>query len=436
MADVDDEVALFIDFENLYTSARTKLNVQDVDWQVLISAIEKFGRVVIQRAYSNWGDYARHIAPLSRYAIETINTAGIHKSVSDTHLVVDAMDVLATRPNIKTYIIVSGDSDFTILAQRLRSHQKRVIGVGIHGTTAAGLIQACDEYVFYDELLSPDVLKKQQQARQNARSGKANKRADKDQSIKRDILTKDLRGTLSPGYWVAQDVLAKRLRKRNKNFENDLKSAGYNSLEDLLGDFPDQIEMRVNEKNQTEVFRPGKKGSTSSVAAPASPPPQPIALSIEDYLKVLRKQRIYMTPNRHRPDIIISIYRLAQREHPATLTQLMHIVQKAYEGHPDVAATMVKEVIHQLFHAYSFEFEKEDGVMLWDCPSRFIPEINSERALLRNCDRDILRRIYRGLSSRAEIDPKIAANILYGRDDHPAFAKRAEQLLDEIKHEK
>ncbi len=436
MAGLDDEVALFIDFENLYTSARTKLNVQDVDWQVLIRAIEKFGRIVIQRAYSNWGDYARHIAPLSRYAIETINTAGIHKSVSDTHLVVDAMDVLATRPNIKTYIIVSGDSDFTILAQRLRSHQKRVIGVGIHGTTAAGLIQACDEYVFYDELLSPDALKQQQQARQTAKMGKGNKRADKDQAVKRDTLAKDLRGTLSPGYWVSQDMLLKRLRKRNKSFDSDLKSAGYTTLEDLLRDFPDQLEIRVNDKHQPEVFRPGKKASSPGKSTPAPPPPPPVELTMEDYLKVLRKQRIYMTPGRHRPDIIITIYRLAQREHPDTLTQLMHITQTAYEGHPEVTPTMVKEVIHQLFHAYSFEFEKEDGVMLWDCPSRFSPEIDSERALLRNCDRDILRRIYRGLSSRAEIDPKIAANILYGRDDHPAFAQRAEQLLEEIKHEK
>ena len=150
--DRDTEAALFIDFENIHTSVRRQLN-DNVDWQLLLKSVEPFGRLAIRRAYSDWARNADYLPALARMAIEPINAVSLHKNVSDIVLAVDAMETLADRPDIETYIIVSGDSDLTILTQRLRRHQKEVVGVGVHGATSSVMVEACDEFIFYDDLI-------------------------------------------------------------------------------------------------------------------------------------------------------------------------------------------------------------------------------------------------------------------------------------------
>ena len=149
----ENEVALFIDFENIHTSDRnSSLNVNFVDWRILLDAIEKYGRIAIRRAYTDWAEYARHQDSLARYGIETKNAFGRGKNVSDIFLAVEAMETLHDHPEIGTYILVSGDGDFSVMVHRLRNHQKRVIGVGVTGTSSAGLVEACDDFIFYDQL--------------------------------------------------------------------------------------------------------------------------------------------------------------------------------------------------------------------------------------------------------------------------------------------
>ena len=400
----ENEAALFIDFENIYSSVRQNLNT-DVDWQLLLKSLERFGRLAIKRAYSDWSKNTAHAKELTRLAIETINAVSLHKNVSDMALAVDAMETLADRPEITTYIIVSGDSDFTILAQRLRRHQKEVVGVGVRDTTASVLIEVCDEFVFYNDLLarrtvsaSPDRLRR---ARLRAQ-------------LQQELESEDVRGQ-----WINSSSLVSRLRRRNPQFDLEMNLEGFGRFRDFLEAFPDLVELRI---------APGKGHLEAQLRADSTEAAQH---SEALYIEAIRQQRLYMTPHPYRANVIIRAYKLMEEQKLPTLTALKQRLTAHYRADPNVDERLINEVVYQLFYSYSFDFDRDPSLRLWDCPFRLKPFIRSGLDLLRNTDLDIIRRIMRGLGVSA-LDPTVVARVLYGRSDHPDLISRAERLLADV----
>jgi hypothetical protein len=154
MADEEERIALFIDHENLVIGAREIGRGFDVG--PIMDALAERGRVVARRAYADWTLFADDRRTLVDHNCELIDipqrTGAVRKNAADIKLAVDAIGLAYERGFVSTFVIASGDSDFTPLVAALRALDRRVIGIGVKGSTSSLLPPACDEFLFYDRL--------------------------------------------------------------------------------------------------------------------------------------------------------------------------------------------------------------------------------------------------------------------------------------------
>ena len=144
--------ALLIDFDNVTMGIRSELR-QELR-SLLSSSIIK-GKVAVQRAYADWRRYPQYVVPLAESSIDMIMAPAYgssKKNSTDIRLTIDAMELVFNRPEIGTYILLSGDSDFSSLVMKLKEYGKYVIGVGIRESSSDLLVQNCDEYYSYNAL--------------------------------------------------------------------------------------------------------------------------------------------------------------------------------------------------------------------------------------------------------------------------------------------
>ncbi|HXX83569.1 MAG TPA: NYN domain-containing protein [Casimicrobiaceae bacterium] len=148
-------MAVFCDFENV------ALGVQDAKYErfdiakVLQRLLLK-GNIVVKKAYCDWERYKAFKAPMHEASFELIEIPHVRqsgKNSADIRMVVDALDLCYTKAHVDTFVIVSGDSDFSPLVSKLRENDKRVIGVGVKNSSSDLLIANCDEFIYYDDLV-------------------------------------------------------------------------------------------------------------------------------------------------------------------------------------------------------------------------------------------------------------------------------------------
>src|SRR5438270_10967270 len=144
--------ALLIDFDNVTMGIRSELQTELKN--LLSSDIVK-GKVSVQRAYADWRRYPQYVVPLAEASIDMIMATAYgsaKKNATDIRLAVDAIELVFTRPEIGTFILLSGDSDFASLVTKLKEYGKYVIGVGIRESSSDLLVMNCDEYYSYNAL--------------------------------------------------------------------------------------------------------------------------------------------------------------------------------------------------------------------------------------------------------------------------------------------
>jgi uncharacterized protein (TIGR00288 family) len=144
--------ALLIDFDNVTMGIRSDLGKE---LRSLLSSEIIKGKVAVQRAYADWRRYPQYIVPLSESSIDLIFAPAYgssKKNATDIRLAIDALELVFTRPEIGTFILLSGDSDFSSLVIKLKEYGKYVIGVGIRESSSDLLVQNCDEYYSYNAL--------------------------------------------------------------------------------------------------------------------------------------------------------------------------------------------------------------------------------------------------------------------------------------------
>ncbi|GAA5194427.1 hypothetical protein GCM10023322_58780 [Rugosimonospora acidiphila] len=159
--DQEDRIALFLDYENLALGAREHLGGMAFDLRPIADALAERGRVVVRRAYADWSYFDEDRRMLTRSHVELIEMpqrmGASRKNAADIKMAVDAVELAFERGYISTFVICTGDSDFTPLVQKLRELNKRVIGVGVEKSTSALLPPACDEFLYYDRLEGVDT---------------------------------------------------------------------------------------------------------------------------------------------------------------------------------------------------------------------------------------------------------------------------------------
>ncbi len=159
--DQEDRIALLLDYENLALGAREHLGGMTFDFRPIAVALAERGRVVVRRAYADWSYFDEDRRMLTRSHVELIEIpqrmGAPRKNAADIKMAVDALEMAFEREYISTFVICTGDSDFTPLVHKLRELNKRVIGVGVEKSTSALLPPACDEFLYYDGLEGVDV---------------------------------------------------------------------------------------------------------------------------------------------------------------------------------------------------------------------------------------------------------------------------------------
>ncbi len=173
----EERIALFLDYENLAIGAREALGGGTFDFRPIADALAERGRVVVRRAYADWSRFDDDRRVLTRHHVELIEMpqrmGHMRKNAADIKMAVDAIELSFERDYITTFVIGTGDSDFTPLVHKLRELNKRVIGIGIEASTSALLPPACDEFLFYERPEGDEVTKPTRASRGGSGRAKA-----------------------------------------------------------------------------------------------------------------------------------------------------------------------------------------------------------------------------------------------------------------------
>jgi uncharacterized protein (TIGR00288 family) len=267
----DSSLALFCDFENIALGVRDT-NYVRFEIQPVLERLLLKGSIVAKKAYCDWDRYKEFKAAMHEAAFELIEIPHVSmsgKNSADIRMVVDALDLCYTKEHIDTFVIISGDSDFSPLVSKLRENAKTVIGVGVKNSTSDLLISNCDEFIFYDELMvGREASKKRQRGRPRAkkarRSAGDGKKAEtsKPQDDPAQEAINLVLETIEALYAERGDstklwgsMIKQTLKRRRPGFNES--SYGFQSFSDLLEEAQARnlVQLELDEKSGGYIIR-------------------------------------------------------------------------------------------------------------------------------------------------------------------------------------
>ena len=264
----DRNLALFCDFENIALGARES-KYASFDIQPVLQKLLLKGSIVVKKAYCDWDRYkefkvAMHEAAFELIEIPHVRQAG--KNSADIRMVVDALDLCYTKAHIDTFVIISGDSDFSPLVSKLRENAKEVIGVGVKNSTSDLLMSNCDEFIFYDDLVVKHAPSRRRRRREpGAKVEKAPPAADKTPAGRDDRAREAIdlvRETIEALYAERGDtaklwgsMVKQTLKRRQPSFNESFY--GFSSFNDLLEEAQarGQLKLEMDERSGGYVIR-------------------------------------------------------------------------------------------------------------------------------------------------------------------------------------
>jgi uncharacterized protein (TIGR00288 family) len=265
----DRNLAVFCDFENVALGVRDA-KYANFDIQLVLQKLLLKGSIVVKKAYCDWDRYkafkpAMHEAAFELIEIPHVRQSG--KNSADIRMVVDALDLCYTKAHIDTFVIISGDSDFSPLVSKLRENAKTVIGVGVKNSTSDLLMSNCDEFVFYD-----DFVVKREPARTRGRGAPAATRTPKDAKAADkpatvapdrtqealDLVLETIRGLISERGDAAKlwgSMVKQTIKRRQPGFNESFY--GFSSFNELLEEAQARnlLELELDEKSGGYVIR-------------------------------------------------------------------------------------------------------------------------------------------------------------------------------------
>jgi len=246
---VETNLAVLIDFENI-AAGTEKEGLGRFDVESLMRHIKDKGRILLARSYADWGRFSRFKQSLlaANVTMMELTSHGMQdKNRADIAMVVDALELAFTKDFIQTYVVVSGDSDFTPMVLKMRELNKRVIGIGTRKSTSRLLIQACDEFTYYDTLV-------QEPRRSARRSRKPSSSSGGEKSKAHDLLEETLGGLLrqNPDPPLASIVKTAMLRKSPDFSENEL---GFSSFARFLESAQEKGIIRIRRDRKSGGYR-------------------------------------------------------------------------------------------------------------------------------------------------------------------------------------
>jgi len=255
-------MALFCDFENV------ALGVQDAKYEkfdinrVLERLLLK-GAIVVKKAYCDWQRYKEFKAGMHGASFELIEIPHVRqsgKNSADIRMVVDALDLCYTKGHVDTFVIISGDSDFSPLVSKLRENAKVVIGVGVKNSTSDLLIANCDEFIFYDDLVREEETKRR--AAKKRKETSATPAGGEKQQEAFDLIIETLQALIAErgaGERIWGSMIKQALKRRNPGFNESYY--GFKAFSDLLEEAEKRtlITLEHDEKSGGYLIRPAAR---------------------------------------------------------------------------------------------------------------------------------------------------------------------------------
>ncbi len=267
MAELSDStnLAVFCDFENIAIGVRQS-NYARFDINKVLERLLLKGSIVVKKAYSDWEFYKEYKPALHEAAFELIEIPHLRqsgKNSADIRMVVDALDLCYTKPHVDTFVILSGDSDFSPLVSKLRENDKVVIGVGVKNSTSDLLTSSCDEFIFYDDLVRKGEKQKRERRRvPSSGKGAAKKTEKKDEDRLQNALdliveTIDMlieeRGEEEP---IWGSMVKQALKRRKPGFDESYY--GFRAFSQLLEEAKRQglVELELDKRSGGYIVKP------------------------------------------------------------------------------------------------------------------------------------------------------------------------------------
>jgi uncharacterized protein (TIGR00288 family) len=261
-------MALFCDFENIALGVRDA-RYEKFDINRVLERLLLKGSIVVKKAYCDWERYKEFKAPMHSASFELIEIPHVRqsgKNSADIRMVVDALDLCYTKSHVDTFVLLSGDSDFSPLVSKLRENAKIVIGVGVKNSTSDLLMANCDEFILYDDLVREEevkrrVAKKRKESRPTAASKDAAAVEDKAQEAI-DLVLETVEALLSErgeDERVWGSMVKQAIKRRKPNFNESYY--GFRAFSDLLDEAAKRgvVELERDEKSGGYVIRIARK---------------------------------------------------------------------------------------------------------------------------------------------------------------------------------
>lgn len=250
-------LAVFCDFENIALGVREAKYAQ-FDMEKVLERLLAKGSIVVKKAYCDWERYKEFKATMHLASFELIEVPHVRlsgKNSADIRMVVDALDLCYTKGHVDTFVIVSGDSDFSPLVSKLRENAKTVIGVGVKNSSSDLLINNCDEFIYYD-----DLVRQEEQKRRAAKKRKEAAPAGQDKKQEAfDLVLGTLEALVAERgaeerIWGS--MVKQALKRRHPGFNETYY--GFRSFSDLLEEAGEKglIKLEPDEKSGGYILRP------------------------------------------------------------------------------------------------------------------------------------------------------------------------------------
>jgi uncharacterized protein (TIGR00288 family) len=239
LPDSDATMAVFLDLENIAIGA-LEAQFPAFDIRKVIERLLLKGHIVVKKAYCDFDRYKTFKRGLHEAAFELIEIPHVRqsgKNSADIRMVVDALDLCYTKSHVDTFVIISGDSDFSPLVSKLRENAKTVIGVGVKKSTSDLFISNCDEFIYYDDLVRVEQPKKRPNVAPAPPASKTAVGKGNGLSVDRalDLLTKTLealRAARGEDYPIRGSLVKQAIKRQNPGFNE--RAHGFRAFNELL----------------------------------------------------------------------------------------------------------------------------------------------------------------------------------------------------------
>ncbi|MGD8395045.1 MAG: NYN domain-containing protein [Candidatus Eiseniibacteriota bacterium] len=401
---IDEEVriAVYIDVDNIRSSVESYLDTQ-LDFDAIMAKINSLGRVLLKRAYADWSMSENRVLRrvLQENGVEPVQVFVTHgmKNSADISLSIDCIDLIFTRDVINTIVLVSGDSDFVPLVQRLRAYGKQVIGIGVRRQgTSHVLVRTCDRFEFYENLVTRPSIGH-----------------DDDYREARELLIHAMRAMSPAGNWIKAAPLKALMQRQDPSF--DEANLGYRQFKDFLRACGRAVEISEQPGSDILVRIAAEEGNGDHG-------PERTKEEIAEYYRRLltSRHRVRSIPSpqeRHRVfDELLRVL-AATRDVGSTISflELRAQVRRLLDGRMEEES--IDNLLYTLFYMYAFQFDDLPEVGTQERPARLADRIEpTPDGIERYYRRTIVRWL---IKDGATIKGPAVAAILGVEDDETAL---------------